>query len=342
MANAVGIDIGTYSIKIVELRKASTGFEIVRAASVPNSARVVMPSTQRDRDQLIAQLQQVFKEYQFPSGNVHIGLPEAFISTKIISIPVLSDAELASAIPWQAEQYIPIAAEDLQLEYEVLYRPPKSSVTEQMRVLLLGGSKGAITAYANLFAEAGLETTLLETQMLSLYRMAMLDKNQKTTLVVNFGASTMDVMVIHQGEFAFVYSYPNGGNVFSRTLERALGLDPNQAEEYKRAYGLDLSQLEGKVALALEPVFKTFISELQKAVQYFSGSHQGAPVQRMVFSGGSSILPNLIPSVALAFPMEITLLSPLQYVHVDPKVTMSALDAQSFTVAIGLAMAGQS
>lgn len=341
MGNTVGIDIGTYAIKIVELRKASSGFEIVKAIAIPNSAGVVVPASQRDRDQLITQLQQTFKEFQFSTSNVHIGLPEAFISTKIISIPVLSDAELASAIPWQAEQYIPIVAEDLQLEYEVLYRPPKSAVSEQMRVLLLGASKNVITNFANVFAETGLEVSLLETQMLSLYRLAMLDKNQKTTMMVNIGASTMDILVIHQGEFAFVYTYPNGGNVLTKTLERSLGLDPMQAEEYKRAYGLDLSQLEGKVALALEPVFKAFVTELQKAVQYFSGSHQGAAIQRVLFAGGSSILPNLIPSVALALPMEVTLFSPLQFVHIDPKVSMSALDAQAFAVAIGLAMAGQ-
>ena len=342
MNHAVGIDIGTFSIKIVELRKASSGYEIVKAVAIPNTLNVVVPVSQRDREMLIGQLQQVFKEYQFPTQNVHIGLPEAFISTKIISIPVLSDAELASAIPWQAEQYIPIAADDLQLEYEVLYRPPKSSVSEQMRVLLLGASKKVITNYANMFAEVGLEVSVLETHMLSLYRLALMDKEPKTTMVVNFGASTMDMLVIHQGEFSFVYTYPNGGMVLSRAVERTLGLDASQAEEYKRAYGLDMSQLEGKVAMALDPVMRSFVAELQKAIQYFSGSHQGVAVQRMLFCGGSSILPNLIATVAQALPLEISLFSPLQYVHVDPKVQMTALDAQAYAVAIGLAMAGNS
>ena len=64
--------------------------------------------------------------------------------------------------------------------------------------------------------------------------------------------------------------------MLSRALEKGLGLDPTQAEAYKRTYGLDGAQLEGKVRDTMQPVFKMFVAEMQKALQYFSGAHQGA------------------------------------------------------------------
>ncbi|HZZ98842.1 MAG TPA: type IV pilus assembly protein PilM [Candidatus Saccharimonadia bacterium] len=340
MSSSVGIDIGTYAIKIVELEKAGKGFEISKALLVPNSSGLVVPVQQTDREKLLEQLKHIFKEQHFPQTDLHIGLPEAFISTKIVSMPPLSDVELASAITWQAEQYIPIPTEDLQLEYHVLFRPPKTDLTNQMRVLLLGASKKTVMDFSQIFYDSGLDIATLETQMLSLYRLAIQDANLPTTLIVHLGASTTDMLIIHEKELAFVYSYPNGGLVLSRAVERGLGLDPNQAEEYKRTYGIDGGQLEGKVMQAILPIFRPFVTEIQKALQYFTGTHQGAVVKRILLSGGSAALPGIVPTIAELIPLEISLFSPFAAAPLGKGLTVPPFDAPAYTVATGLAMGG--
>src|SRR3989338_5694953 len=233
MKTAIGVDLGTYAIKCVEVQRVGSNLQVVKAVSVPNPVGTVIPAQQKDRDTLISTLKQIFKEYKFPPQNIRIGLPESLVSTKIISIPSLSDAELASAIGWQAEQYIPIPAEDLQLEYQVLYRPPKQHVSELMRVLLLGTSKKTVAAFSSIYADAQLEVVSMETQMLALYRLMSMDTANTTTLVVLFGASSMDMLTVHNKELAFVYSSPNAGTVLSSAVERTLGLDASQYESYK-------------------------------------------------------------------------------------------------------------
>lgn len=341
MGSVVGLDIGTYTIKAIELKKSGKSFSVVRAAMIPNEVGRVLPVDPAEREKLMALVKKLFAEFHFPTTNVRVGLPESMVSTKIVAMPPLSDAELASAVVWQAEQYIPIPAQNLQLEYQVLYRPDKKNVSEQMRVLLVGMTKQTLDQYSTMLLECGIELTGMETNMLGLYRAVELEKNLPTTLVVQFGASTTEMFVAHNGELAFVYAYPNGGTVLSRALERALGLDPSQAEAYKRTYGLDPSQLEGKVRGALQPVFALFVTEMQKALQYFSGSHQGAQAKRILLSGGSAALPNGIPTIAESLPLEITLFSPFSTLTIEKDVEINPLDMSAYGVVAGLAMGSE-
>jgi type IV pilus assembly protein PilM len=209
-----------------------------------------------------------------------------------------------------------------------------------MRVLLLGTSKKTVTDFTQLFYDAGLDVASLETQMLALYRLAIQDPNLPTTLIVHMGASSTDMLIIHEKELSFVYIYPNGGMVLSRAVERGLGLDPNQAEEYKRTYGIDGAQLEGKVMQSILPIFRPFVTEIQKALQYFTGMHQGAVVKRILLSGGSAALPGIIPTIAELIPVEIALFSPFATAPLAKSVAVPPFDAPAYTVAVGLAMGG--
>jgi type IV pilus assembly protein PilM len=340
--SVVGLDIGTYTIKAVELKKSGKSYRVVRAGMIPNDVGRVLPSDPAEREKLQTLIKKLFADFHLPTTNVRVGIPEAMVSTKIVNMPPLTDAELASAVVWQAEQYIPIPAQNLQLEYQVLYRPDKKNLSEQMRVLLVGMTKEMLDQYSSMLYECGLELTGMETNMLGLYRAVAIDPNLPTTLVVHFGASTTEMFVVHNGELAFVYAYPNGGMVLSRALEKGLGLDPAQAESYKRTYGLDATQLEGKVRGALEPVFALFVAEVQKALQYFSGAHQGAQTKRILLSGGSASLPNVIPTIAESLPLEITLFSPFASMTIEKGVEVNPLDLSAFGVAVGLAMGSES
>lgn len=334
---SVGIDIGTYAIKAVDLKAKGSSFEVVQAASVLNNVGQVLPVDQKTRAALVQQIYQFFQEFKFPMKNVNVAIPESFVSTKIISMPQLTDAELASAIGWQAEQYIPIPTEKLQLEYQVLFRPARGS-KDQMRVLLVGVEKDVVERFGTLFVEAGIEITSLETQTLSLFRVLEFTKPQTTTLFVHFGAAAMDFLVYNNGELALVYTHPNGGALMTRALERGLGFETQQAEEYKRTYGLDEQKLEGKIFQVLNPVFKSFTTEIQKAMEYFSSANPGQSIKRIVCSGGAALLPNFIPMIASTLGQEVSLFSPFTNLTFRQGVNVQEGDMPTFSIAVGLGM----
>lgn len=305
---AVALDIGTYSIKAV---RAKTGkkVEVERVVEVFNESGISVPTDDASVAKLGQLINSVLGDNDLPRTDVRLSLPETVISTKVISIPPLSDAELASAIGWQAEQHIPIPPEELSLEYQVLYKPKKGE-DSQMRVLLIGTRKRMVERFVGMFNEIGVEPTLLETHMISIVRSLQFTTDDPTTLIAHIGSSNMNLAIVHQGELQFVISHMNGGQMLTKALETAIGLDAAQAEQYKRSYGLDGSQFQGKVKDALLPPVNMLLTELRKSVQFFVNQHPQETVQRIVLSGGSAMLPSLVQHITNELGVEVLIASP--------------------------------
>lgn len=306
---SVAIDIGTYTIKAVHAKSGKTT-EILRTLEIFNTLGQSVPGDEGNIEKLGKILDELFTDNNLPRNDVRIALPEQVVSTKIISIPPLSDAELASAIGWQAEQHIPIPVEELSLEYQVLHRPGNKDKTEKMKVLLVGVRKNVIENYLNAFLYAGIEPVFLETQILSIIRSLQFEIDDPTTQIVAIGSTTMDTAIVHQGQPAFVFSHLNGGQLLSRTIEQGIGLDAKQSEQYKRTYGLDDQQFEGKIRDLLLPSVKIFVGEMNKANQFFVNQYPGDAVQRILLTGGSAQLPGLVQFITSELGLEVLVAAP--------------------------------
>jgi type IV pilus assembly protein PilM len=305
---AVALDIGTYSIKAIHgiPGKAPT---VRRVAEVFNPLGISMPTDDASQEKVLKVLETLFTDYELPRSDVRLAVPETVVSTKVIGIPLLSDAELASAINWQAEQHIPIPPEELMLEYQVLYRPQKNE-KNPMRVLLVGVRKQLMERFVGMFNQLGIEPSIVETHMLAVIRSLQFEYTDPTSLVVHIGASSMNMAVVHQGELRFVLSQLNGGQLLTKSLEQALALDATQSEQYKRTYGLDGAQFQGKVRNALLPAAKVLVGEMRKSMQFFTSQNPQESVKRVVLSGGSAILPGLVELITEELGTEVLVAAP--------------------------------
>lgn len=330
---ALAIDIGTYTIKALH-GKPGQQVNVTRAVELFNTTGISLPNDEAQMTALGTLLESFINDNKLPTRDVRLSLPETVVSTKVISIPPLSDAELASAITWQAEQHIPIPPEELALEYQVLFRPPKGQAGTPMRVMLIGARKPIVEKYVNMFAALGIEPTILETQVMSVIRSLQVAATDPVTLVVHIGASTMDMAVVNQGEVEFVVTHISGGQLLTKTLEQSIGLDPKQAEEYKRTYGLLPDQFEGKVRAALLPAVQVFTTEMQKATRFFLNQHPTLSVQRVVLSGGTAQLPGLVQYVTETLGTEVLVASPFA----QSKGEIPELNQTAYSVCMGLLM----
>lgn len=292
-----------YTLKLVKTS------EVKRVVEVFNDTGIALPTDDASVAKLGSLIDSVFGDNDLPRSDVRVALPETVVSTKVISIPPLSDAELASAIGWQAEQHIPIPPEELALEYQVLYRPKKKE-NAQMRVLLVGTRKRLVDRYVGMFNEIGIEPTLLETQMIAVVRSLQFTTQDPSTLVTHIGSSSMNLAIVHGGEMQFVISHMNGGQMLTKALETSIGLDASQAEQYKRSYGLDGSQFQGKVKEALLPAVNMLLTEIRKSVQFFINQNPQESVQRVVLSGGTALLPGLVQHITDELGVEVLVSSP--------------------------------
>jgi len=330
---AIAIDIGTYSLKFIsgEAGKKPT---ITRVVEVPNSLGFAIPTDDEQVQKLGELIGAVLNDHKLPRTNIRLSLPESLVSTKVITIPVLTDAELASAIDWQAEQYIPIPKDESSLQYQVLYRPPKTEKNQQMRVLLVGARKNLVERYANTLINIGTEPVLLETQLFSILRALDITSNDPATLIANLGASSTDIAVIDAGELQFVATNQIGGRIFSKALEQNLGLDATQAEQYKRQFGLDQTQFEGKVAAALQSAAESLVDELARAIRFFQSQKPTSQLKRLVLAGGASQLPGLTQYLSGRLSAEVLLVDPF----IGQKGELPDVNRQAYAVAMGLLM----
>ncbi len=333
----VGLDIGSYAIKVVVANKKRKGLEIVHTFEAPNPVGSPLPSDPQQLQQLGTTITQTFKELKIPTRGVRVSLPESLVATKIVTMPLLSDAELSSAIQWQVEQHIPIPLEEMQYEYAVLRRALKEDAQQDMDVLMIGAQKRTIQLFADTLLDSGLDIVDMETDTLAQLRVVESRlKAPENLAILHIGASASTVSLLHKGVLTFVRSFPVAGSLFSRAIERGVGLDAQRSEEYKRTYGLLAQPLEGRVRASLLPIVNSLADEVQKTLRFFSGQHAGESISRVFVSGGVLYMPDFLPYLSQMLSVEIV---PVELIG-DESISFKEAAPQDsrFVVATGLAM----
>jgi type IV pilus assembly protein PilM len=331
----VGLDIGSRTIKVVELAKEGKGWRLLASGIVgfeglsPDAVKEA-----KDIDLIGQVIKKLFREAKISSKEVSVALPEPSVFTRTIKFPPLTDQEVASAVKWEAEQYIPIPVADAIVQHQILER--KETNPPQVLVLLVASPRAITEKYVKVLQDAGLTVVGVETELLALTR--ALAPAGKTALLVDFGAKTTDIAITHNGQLTFSRSISTGGEAFTRAVAQGLGMQYAQAEEYKRAYGLSGNQLEGKVKQTLDPVFKIVTDEIKKATHFYQSDGGDAPAL-VILSGGTSNMPEAMNTVSRLLGLETVLGNPFANVVVEPEA-MKALApyAPLYSIAVGLAM----
>lgn len=333
----VGLDIGTRTIKIVELEKSGAGYSLLASGIVAVSG---MTTDKLQDDKEIASIGQVIrklhKEAGVSSKDVAISLPEPLVFTRTIKFPLLTDNEISSAVKWEAEQYIPIPINEAIIQHTVLERNEKASPPEVV-VLLVAAPRTVVDKYIKLTQAAGLNPVAVETELMSLTRaLAPVDR---TILLIDFGAGSTDIAIARNGLLSFSRSIPMAGEAFTRAVSQGLGVSAAQAEEYKKAYGLTANRLEGKIRAALDPVLNMVADEIKKAINYYQTEEKGEAPSGIIISGGTSGMPEMISMLTKKIGIEVLIANPFAKVSIDqPTLQKLAPYAPLYAVSVGLAL----
>lgn len=326
------LDIGTFSIKAL-VAKNNKQLNVLKAVEVPNKLGIVIPRTEQELLQYTDQIANLFHDYKLDQDDVRLSLPEYLIASRVIEVPLLTEAELASAIDWQAEQYIPIPKDDLSLQYQVLERPEKKTDQQSMKVLLVGTRKSLTEKLNNVFLTLGMEPTLLETQAFSVIRSLDINEADPDSLLIHLGANSSLFATVYHGKFDFVLSSKIGSQLITNAIASSFSLDIKQAEEYKINYGLDQKQLEGKLFAAELPIINGLINEIKKTITFFEQNHQGEKIKRIVLTGGPAQMIGLAEFISQNITTETMLIAPFA----NAKGQIPEKNQVSYSVCVGLA-----
>ena len=329
--SSFGLDIGSHSIKVVELARDGKNFKLVASGIAATPQGGLLTESEKTLLEVSMTIKKLVSDTKVSTKNVVFSLPEQNIYTRVISFPPLADEEISSAIEWQAEGYIPIPKKDAVLDWEVVARSEKG-----IEVLLIAAPRTLVDKYMKVVQNSGLVPVAAETELVALSRaVAPISGN---ALVVDFGATSTDLAITVNKQLMFVRSIPTAGAAMTRAVATSIGVESSQAEEYKKTYGLSLA-LEGKVKQALNIVVASLIDEIKKAIGFWKQEHPDYSVQVGVLTGGTAGLPELIPSITESLGIEMSIGNPFSSVNLDQS-TSKSLSGYSplYAIAVGLAM----
>ena len=228
---SVGIDIGSKTIKIVELSHEGGKFRLKASGVVGHQGKTPeMVKDDKEFAVLSDAVKKLHKEAKISSKEVGIALPETQVYTRTIKFPQLTDAEIASAVRWEAEQYIPIPVNEAIVQHQIIDRREDTS-PPSVSVLLVAAPKALVEKYARVVEMAGLSLASVETDLIALVR--SLAPSDQTVLLVDFGGRSTDIAVAKNAQLIFSRSIPTAGEAFTRAVAQTLGVEESQAEEQK-------------------------------------------------------------------------------------------------------------
>src|SRR3989338_5556771 len=278
-AKSFGLDIGRSFIKAVQVEAKNNKKVLMAAVSKQTPSGGIQSESPVDLGKVSDAIKACVDEAKISTDKCVVSLIESQVVARLIQLPTLTDKELAAAINWEAEQYIPLPIKDVFLQYKVVSRPQESSTSGKMDVLLIASPKRVIQKYLNVVRNANLRPEILETE-----------------LIVAYG-----------GNVLFTRSIATGGVTLTRAVMAEFNLPQAQAEEYKQTYGILEDKLSGKVAAVLKPILDILISEILKAVEFAHSHVENSQISRIVICGGGAYLPGLPEFLAERTSFEVSL-----------------------------------
>ncbi|HUW21749.1 MAG TPA: type IV pilus assembly protein PilM [Candidatus Bathyarchaeia archaeon] len=334
----IGLDIGSQNIKLVQLKRIGEQYSIVALGLSPSPKNM---ESEAEAD-LLAQAEAIKKLVNVTKVStpyVVSALPEDKVFTQIVEFPPMEEKEMESAIKWEAEQYIPIPLSEAVIDYQIIRSPQKIVIGGKTEVFLVAAPKSMIEKYSKVLQMAELKTIALETEMVALSRSLVLP-GSGPTMIVDLGARATDISLVENNQIVLTRSLPSAGEAITRSLVAALGLKQTQAEEYKKAYGVDESKLEGKIREAVGPVLDIVIREINKVISFYQNKNKSAKVERVVLAGGTADLPQIVSLFAEKLGIEVEIGAPFERVQRGEEI-LAKLEkgtAPLYSVAFGLAM----
>lgn len=282
--NAYGIDIGTQSVKIVELKKrGSNKFEISNYAHWNDDLGDIVQSKANSMatDKVADIVSNMMKESGMNISEAYFAMPGFLSFSSVISLPVMSDSELAQAVPLEARQYIPVPMSDVQVDWINLGPTAKGDKTQ---VLIMAIPNSAIRRYTQIAQKLGIKIKGFELDIFSQIR--SLELEPRNTCIVDIGARSSTVSIINEKkELMMTRSFDVGGNQISTRISEVMNISMDRAEQLKIDNGMVGDQ---GVAGVIGGVVGAFLADevLRMLGEFNEG--QDRKVEKLLICGGLS------------------------------------------------------
>lgn len=341
--NLMGLDIGSSSVKAIELKPSRSGFRVAAIDVEPLPPHTVVDGGIVDAGAVSTALARLLGRKAFHAKDVALSLSGHSVIVKKITLPAMTPKELADCIPWEAEQYIPFHLHDVNLDYEILDDESGSNGKGSMDVLLVAAKKETVADYTNLVTQAGRRPAVVDVDAFALqnaYEENYGFERGAIVALVNIGAGATNVNILSGSQSVFTRDISMGGQAFTEALQRELELGYESAEKVKRGREAAAGRYE-EARPVLRAITENLLSELEKTFDFYKSTAASHRIDRLMVSGGGSRIEGLAEALRDRFHTEVERFDPFRQVHFDSaRLGGANLEelAPIAAVAVGLAL----
>lgn len=342
----LGIDIGTSSIKIVELSSSGGRFKLenygIFEMKGGTNAGTDTSILKLPDEEIVWGIKELIKKSNFHSKDVVASIPSFSTFTTVIQMPYLSEEDLAKAIPFEARKYVPIPLDEVVLDWSIVgIMDPSAAQAPQagkptVEVFLAAVPKDQTARYQRIMQAAGLNIVALELENAGLIR-ALLGNDLSASAVVNIGGRSTSMVIVNKGYERLSHNYEIGGFEITKSIARALNVSLEKAEELKRKLGMTQSN-ENIIRESMASLVDMMIFETKKTIATYEES-KSQRIARVVLVGGLVNMPNFVQYFKEKLGREVFVGNVFsRIVHPQELTPVIQELSNNFSVAAGLAM----
>ena len=338
----VGLDIGSNSVKAVELKPNGKSYRVTAIAVQPVPPDSIVDGSIIDSGAVADAVSRLFASKQFKSKDVAASLSGNSVIVKKITLPVMTENELSESIYWEAEQYIPFDIQDVNLDYQIIEGGGNGDGQGTMEVLLVAAKKDKIADYMNVITQAGRTPVIVDVDAFALqnaYEANYGFSSKAIVVLLNAGASAININILSGSQSVFTRDVSMGGNAFTEAVQKELSLPFESAESLKKGQRVDGVSYEDARPV-LRAMTDNVLLEVEKTFDFFKATASSDHIDRIVLSGGASRVEGFTESLRERFDTQVELFDPFRQITFDVKQLGVSPDEMSSlaAVAVGLAL----
>lgn len=337
---SVGIDIGTSSMKVVELQKWGDHKTLKNYGELQSSRMYDKPFRSFDKNTLLLSskdvaraIRAILQESQISAKEAIFSLPDFSSFFTHFQLPAMSREELPEAVKFEARKHVPLPLSEVTFDWQVLEKGNQEK--SPLKILLVAVPNEVINQYQEIAALAKLQLKAIEAEVFGCIR-SLVGEDKGVVALLDIGAQSTTVNMVYRQNLRISHSLDVAGNSMTTRLAQSFSISEKDAENQKMAKGLENKD----IATILSPILDVILLEVKKISQEFMQS-EGKDIEKVIIAGGASLLPGLKEYVEESVGKVTEIANPFQNLFYPPILEQSLKQSgPAFSVAVGMALRG--
>lgn len=335
----IGVDVGSSSIKLVQLKEVKGGYELESIGLLPLPPEAIVDNSLMDTSAVVEAISELVNGLaQRNVRDVASSVSGNAVIIRKILMTASTPEDVETEIQWEAEQYIPFDINDVNIDFQVLGNDEND--LSRMHVLLVASKKDIVNDYQAVFSEAGVKLVLLDVDAFAVqnaFEMNYEMDPEEVYALINIGSNMMNLNVIKNGISLFIRDVQLGGCLYTEDIQKKMGVGLDEAERMKMSICESSSE---DLLESMNRINDTIAYEIRRSLDFYNSNALEGKIGKVYLSGGVARSKNLAATISEKLSLPVEILNPLANIRwnekkFDPEYLAEV--APFITVAVGLA-----